>query len=124
MSEAKCKKTAIEKATTNSCQQIEQLLSQLQSLEAENKELKATIKDKITDAANALCKSQAERMIALQAELDKANELLRYVYKLPMNEAGSYEENIAWKEAVEQVLSFFSPHIDFIHNFVVLSLKL
>ncbi len=41
---------------------------------------------------------------ALQSQLDKANELLRYVYKLPMNEAGSYEENIAWKEAVEQAL--------------------
>ena len=40
----------------------------------------------------------------LQAQLDTANELLRYVYKLPMNEAGNYEENIAWKEAVEQIL--------------------
>ena len=54
------------------------------ALYAENKALKATIKDKITDAANALCKSQTERMIALQLELDK----LRWIpvsERLPKN---------------------------------------
>ena len=49
-------------------------LAEFNLLKAENKDLKATIKDKITDAANALCKSQTERMIALQAQLDKAKE--------------------------------------------------
>ena len=49
-------------------------------------------------------KALANEKVALQCELDKAKELLKYPYSLPMNEAGSYEENIAWKEAVEQVL--------------------
>ena len=45
-----------------------------------------------------------EQIKQLQAELFLAKNLLRYTYNLPMNEAGGYEENIAWKDACKQVL--------------------
>ncbi len=80
--------------------EMAKLKKEVDQLLAENKELKE-YNALFTDVN---MKALANEKVALQCELDKAKELLKYPYSLPMNEAGSYEENIAWKEAVEQVL--------------------
>ncbi len=68
----KCKKTAIEKATTNNCSQIEQLQSKIQALEDFNNELNDENKAVIRRAEAA----ESDWQIT-EAELDTAKEMLK-----------------------------------------------
>lgn len=50
-------------------------------------------------------KAEFKQQIAeLKKEIRRLKKLLRYAYKLPMNIAGGYDENIAWGKRVEQAL--------------------
>lgn len=39
-----------------------------------------------------------------EQENERLKELLKYAYELPMNEAGDYDENVAWMKSCEQAL--------------------
>ena len=84
----------------------DKIMKAVDKLEAENKALKLKHTIEICYACSKFREVPqiVSQMKALTAELDKAKELLRYADNLPMNDAGDYDENIAWSKAVEQAL--------------------
>ena len=75
-------------------------------LRKEIKQLQAKVKakDKHIKLLQLTDESNVKTISEMDKEIERLKKLLKYSYDLPMNEAGEYDENIAWEKKARQAL--------------------